>query len=327
MVIRSVRHLMSISAIALIALASLPSFSSEGTLVIFQPEGQAFEDVVRGLADDLDGEMDLVKVPAKDDLSVEDVNQALEANNPDALILLGNSALNVYKRYQTKYPTGSFPPVIATAALFVDQSMVGVKNVSAIRYEVPAVTSLVNVRSMISKPLNKVGVIYRSNLANVVKDYVEYCKSEGIELITAEVPVTSKNMPNELSNNITFLLKKKVDALLVLNDNRLLTSDNVRRSWLPILKNRRVPVVVGLEPLVSSDLNLGAFAFVPDHYGLGIQTASMVWDLLDNDWEFEETEIQEPLSVKKTVNVHILNRKLIPFSSEQLNSFDTVIED
>lgn len=318
---------MSITTIVLMAIVSLQSIASEGTLVVFQPEGQAFDDVVRGLSDDLDGELDLIQVPANSDLSVSDISDALEANSPDAVILLGNLSLNVYKEYQAQSERDEFPPVIATAALFVDQSAVGAKNLSAIRYEVPAVTSLVNVRSTISDPLKKVGVIYRSNLSNVIEDYIEYCKTEGIELITAEVPIVSKNMANELTNNIEFLLKKKVDALLVLNDNRLLTSENVRRSWLPILKNRRVPVVVGLEPLVSSDLNLGAFAFVPDHYGLGVQTASMIWDLLDNDWEFEEIDIQEPLSVKKTVNVHILNRKLIPFSSEQLNSFDVVIED
>ena len=309
-----------------ISIAFNNASASDGKILVFKPQGEAFDEVVKGLEEDIDEELDVAVITADKSLSAESFNSGIAKHDPNVLVLLGNRSVQKYSEYQKANPNKPHPPAIATAALFVDYSMPSLKNTSAIRYEVPAVTSIINIRDILNKDVKKVGLLYRESLKDIVANYEAYCKAEGVELVTVELPNSDKRMARRISKSLKKVLKEDIDAMLVLNDNALLTSDNVRKAWLPVLAKKRIPVIVGINSLLKSSLKLGSFSFAPDHYGLGIQTASMIWELLDNDWEFEEVTVQEPLSVKKTINTEVLDKKRIRFEEKGLGSFDTVIK-
>ncbi|GLS27296.1 hypothetical protein [Marinibactrum halimedae] len=302
-------------------------YSLDGTVLAFKPRGDAFDEVIKGIKEEVDGELRLVVVDANKSLDVQKIRKQMSQYRPNVVVLLGNRAVQTYTDYQkASGASASHPPAIATAALFVDQMLPKLKNTSAIRYEVPAVTSLVNVRNVVRSPVKTVGVLYRSRLKGVVDSYATYCKREGINLVGIELPNASDNMDKLIAKSLKDLSKRKVDSLLVLNDNVLLTSENVKKSWLPGLKKQKIPVVVGIEALVNTDLKFGSFSFSPDHYGLGSQTASIIWELWDNDWEFEDMDAQEPLSVVKTINTKVLSKNKIKVKENNLSSFDKVIK-
>jgi hypothetical protein len=95
-----------------------------------------------------------------------------------------------------------------------------------------------------------------------------------------------------------------VDALWVLNDNALLTSDLIGTVWLPALGgSTHIPVIVGVPTLLGKDYPLGNFAMVPDHVALGVQTANMVFDLAENNWQLSDRSVKLPISIKTLVEV------------------------
>jgi hypothetical protein len=100
-------------------------------------------------------------------------------------------------------------------------------------------------------------------------------------------------------------LKQRMDALWVLNDDRLLTPRLIAEAWLPSLNEAPwVPTIVGAASLVSPRQSFGTFAVLPDHTALGTQAASLLLDIADNGWTVAEDEpAQLPLSTTTTVNL------------------------
>ena len=317
--------------LALLVFLILPfsevAFSSEGTIYVFRPADTAFKEIASSIEDDISEEIDVVTIEVDKNFNPSSFKKRIETVKPNAIVLLGNSTLNHYIQYQKENPNTNFPPAIATAALFVDKLIPKLKNTSAIRYEIPAVTSIVNMRNVLKKPVKKVGILYREGLRSVIDEYEVYCKEEGIELVRAELPNVNKKVEKKISKSLKTLLKSDVDAFLVLNDNALLTSAGFSKGWKPTIGSKNIPIIVGIDALSKPQLNFGSFSFVPDNSGLGMQAASLIWDLLDNDWEFDADKIQEPLSVKKTINRIVLDKKKIPYSKDRLGSFDKVISD
>jgi len=60
---------------------------------------------------------------------------------------------------------------------------------------------------------------------------------------------------------------------------------------------------------VQTKFELGSFAVIPDHRGLGAQAANMIYDLADNQWNLSETIVHQPLSVIKIVNSSLARKK------------------
>lgn len=309
---------------ALLLVLSSSAFASEGKVTVFQPEGEAFAQVTQAIVDDMSEELEIETVPIGNTIDAASLKTSIAQSSPDAIVLLGNAALNAFVKLKAQ--GNDLPPALVTAALFVEQSLGQTQGVIAIRYEVPLVTSLVNTRNAIERPLTRIGVLYREQLATQMQEQAKYCEAENIELVMEALPTQSINMDKKVSKALKRLVRKNVDGYILLNDNGLLTSATMKKAWLPVLGRQNVPVVVGIDALMSTDLNVGAFSIAPDHYGLGLQAASSLWDLLDNDWQIEEVEVLQPLSVKKKVNTSVLDVKGIALKEGAVDSFDSAIE-
>ena len=89
----------------------------------------------------------------------------------------------------------NFPPVVAVAALFIDRGMRGSSNITGILYEIPAVTSLVSLRSISKKEVRRVGVLYREGMEDMIEINQQFCNAEGIELIAQSISKKDARAP------------------------------------------------------------------------------------------------------------------------------------
>jgi len=316
------RTLLKLTMIALVlSLFSQPVLANSA--LVIRGNSANFEQVLLGMTDDLEDEVSISELVINKTMTAKDIDAAIKRSRPDLIIVMGNKAVNLYVDYQAENPDKAFPPSIALAALFIDKFAQNMKNATAIRYEVPAVTSAVVMRDVFGKPIKKLGVVYREWMEDLIEENRRYCEAEGIELVGIKLPNKSGSMTIKVKKALK-KLNEKVDALWILNDNALLTREALVKAWLPIRSKSKIPAIVGLKQFMTN-IPIGSFAIVPDHYGLGAQAAGMIFYIMDNDWQLENTEIQQPVSTLKLINTKILKGKKIKYIEEKLDHIDEVI--
>jgi ABC-type uncharacterized transport system substrate-binding protein len=301
----------------------LPVLAEDHALVI-RGKTVIFEEVLKGISDDIEGEISLIELVINDNSSVDDINKMFTQYNPRLVILMGNKAVNLYSDFQENNNKIKFPPAIAMAALFIDEFTKKITNFTAIRYEIPVVTSAVTMRSVLSKPVKKIGVIYRSWMKDTIEENKRYCRAEGIELVGIELPNKILNVSSTVKSALK-TLSKKVDAIWIVNDNGLLTRNALTKAWLPLRKHSKLPAIVGIKQFITR-IPLGSFAVIPDNYGLGAQAAGVIFDIIENNWILENTKILQPVSVKKFMNTIRLDEKGIGYQADMLNQIEEIKE-
>lgn len=277
---------------------------SQDILLIVRPEGEAFKEVVTGIKEELEEEVTIAELIIDLKSTVITLSEKLKEVKPKLLVLMDNKSVNLYKKLQKGLPDSAVTiPSVACMAFFLDKTLEKVKNISGITYEIPVITSITNLCSILDIKVDKVGIIHRKFAREYIKKNKEYCRQEKIDLINIEL---SQKMikKTEIKKSLKKLFKNEgVDALFVLNDNALLKSDILRDVWIPLEKKYKVPVVVGVEILADPKINLATLAVLPDHVNLGSQVAEMIFNIVDNNWQIDEPQIDPPLSVIKVVNV------------------------
>ncbi len=299
--------------------------AQEASLLVLKGKNAIFDEITKGIHDELDGEIAIEEMLVEDDTKVERVKAAVQ-RRPAAILLVGNKAAYKYARLQKEQPDIAYPPSVVVAALFVEKVVPQLVNATGVRFEIPLVTSVVTMRQVFVEPVTRIGVIHREWMRPNIAENRKFLAAEGAEIVAHVMPDDPKNMARLLKKALNHLAADKVDAIWVVTDNALLTSKTLNSVWVPKLKRSRVPVLVGVEALAESQLGLGSVAVTPDLYGLGVQASSIIFDLMDNDWELEDTAIQQPIAVKKVLNKLLLDRRDIDYRDENLLVFDRVIK-
>ena len=98
--------------------------------------------------------------------------------------------------------------------------------------------------------------------------------------------------------------KEKVNALWIPNDIILCNVDLLKNSWVPMVSKYKVTVLVGVAALVNPKLNFGTFAVLPDNVALGAQTADLLFDIKEMQWEIRKNHVYHPVEVYQIVNFH-----------------------
>lgn len=303
-----------------------PFLRGEDRIFVAYDKGAAFEEVLKGIQDDLDGEIAIAKQMVDKSVNPAALGNAINRARPNLVVLIGNQATTLYAKYQKGAKKSEYPPSLIVAALFADKLVKKVKNSTAIRYEIPAVTSMVNLRSVFKNRVRTIGVIYRKWMDDMVDTNERFLRAEGFKLERVVLGSKSKNIPGEVQSGIEQLAKKGVDALWVVTDNKLLNPKVLQRAWIPGLAKSKLPAVVNVEQLAKTKLQFGNFAVYPDLYGLGIQGANAIFEIQEDDWSVEDRDIEEPLSVKKTLNKTMTKKRGLTLRKKGLNSIDKVIE-
>lgn len=312
-------------ALFLLLFAGLSLAKDKDSVVIFRPAAEQFTEVVKGIEGELGEDLNFSEVMLQDNADATLIATSMKSVNPKAVVLIDNRAIKLYSSYQKQNPEAPTPPCIALAALFIDRFIGDIKNATGIRYEIPAVTSIVGMRALLATPVKKVGVIYRTWMAGMIIENSRYAKAEGVELVAAELPDKSDDMVGKIKEALKSLLDRKVDAIWILSDNELLNGATVGGAWQPGLEEAKVPVIVGVKSLVASKMKLGSFAVVPDHFALGVQAASILSELMDSEWDMGSRKVEQPLSVKKIINIKIMDGKGIQYQKEKLGQVDEVM--
>jgi len=309
--------------ILLIASGSIQALEN---ILIIRPSGVDFEETVGGIADELDGEISYRELVLDKNSSVEDMYSAIRKQQPKALVLMGNRQLTLFKKLKAAHPNETFGPVVSVAALFIDRVMANIPNTTGILYEVPAVTGLVSLRNISTQTIQRVGVLYQEDMEDMITVNKRFCRAEGFELVAMRLSASDAKKPKKITSALKKLSNQSLDAIWISNDSGLLTRELVINSWIPFMNRYKKPVLVGVGSLVSTGLNMGTLAVSPDHSGLGNQTAGILFDLMNNQWQLEEIKFEQPISVLKTLNLQIARKRNLRFKKDRLTQIDHLIQ-
>jgi len=274
-------------------------------IMIVAPQGPVFEQVTSGLDGELDGSFDLIKLTYNKELTAAALNEKVASAPPKAIVLMGNKTIRFYKEYVAAYRNKKNDlPTVTLLASQMEEAVEGLDEVQGIAYETPMVTALINFRSIIGKPINKVGVMYRSVFESFVKQHTEYCKREKIEIRSILIGNEAKSHKKEIDKALEQLIRKdKVEVVWIPNDNILLKPELLGEVWIPTFMKNTVPVIVGVEALVKPDLNFGTYAVIPDPKAMGEQAAGIIFDLEESDWRFGKKKVFPAISVYSVLNM------------------------
>lgn len=280
------------------ALAETPA-----SLLVIRAAGQTFDETIRGMTGELDAAFAISEFIVTTATTDSDIAGRITTTAPAVIVLMDNRAIDLYKSYQQKRRDSVSVPALALMGISVDHAIRGCTNTTGISYEIPIVTSMVNLRSVLKIPIKKVGIIHRRFLDDFIRRNRPFCAKEEFELVEFVMADTAIINPSMIKKGLDFLLKeKKVDAIWVPNDNAILTPDIITGAWAPVLSRSRIPAVVGVEVLVRPELDMGTFAVLPDHAALGQQAAARIFDISTNGWKTDGMRVQPPISVIKVVN-------------------------
>lgn len=300
-------------------------------IMIVRAEGANFQETVKGLERELGPEFEIEERVMGAGIPIDaaaQLSSAIAQSRPRALVLMDNEAIALYGAVQGQWKDSvPFPPSISMMAIRVDKAIGKMRRAAGIFYEVPGVTILVNLRSLVEGPVRKVGVIVRPSMMDLVRENAKWCKSENIELVPFEVAENRLDVARAVRTGVRRLRDRdKVDALWILNDNYFLSREIIGEGWLPALERFHKPVVVGVENFVSRGSRFGTFAILPDHYGLGVQAAGKILRLRDDGWVMEGPPgVEQSLAVYKILNL-VQARKSARIRESALVEVDKILK-
>jgi hypothetical protein len=298
--------------------------SKEGTVLVCMPDTSQTREVWTGLSDDLGKHYRLVAVHAEADEAGQAIAEGMRRHQPAGLVLMNNPTVAAYRALQKNSPEVTFPPAVIVMTSFLDGHPQHLTAATGISYEVPLITVVTNLRKLIVRPIERVGVVLRPTLSGFVQRQALLARREQITVFEEQVDVRPNS--SEIKRALR-KLKQHVDALWILNDDRLLSPQLIMEGWIPGLNERPwSPTIVGAASLVSPGQSFGTFAVLPDHTALGSQAATLLFDIADNGWVLpEDAEIQLPLSTTTTVDL-VQAKERFELRADALQNVDRVLE-
>jgi hypothetical protein len=292
-------------------------------ILVVMPVTSETHEVWRGLRDEIGEDYDVVTLRFDATTTAERIGAAIDVAAPVCVVLMNNPTVRAYEQWQHAVRRTAFPPAVVLMASFLNDLDSRLRNASGIAYEVPAITTLVNMRSFLDRPARRVGVVYRRPFHAFIETQRKLAAIENIELVP--VAVGARASAKELNRALRQLRSARVDAFWVTNDNGLFaTPEHVVAAWLPNLKAARLPVAVGVRALVNAKVPFGTFAVVPDHEAMGVQAANMILDLAGNGWR-ADGKVALPVSVKTVLDV-TRARRHYRLREDQLSRLDFVVQ-
>ena len=298
--------------------------SKEGTVLVCMPDTSQTREVWTGLSDDLGKNYRLVALRAEAADAGRAIAEGIRRYQPSGLVLMNNPTVAAYRALQKNSPQTRFPPAVIVMTSFLDSHSQRLVSTTGISYEVPLITVVTNLRKLTVRPIERIGVVVRPGLSGFVQRQAALARREQISVF--EEPIDARPNSSEIKRAIR-RLKQRVDALWVLNDDRLLSPQLIMEGWIPGLNERPwIPAIVGAASLVSPGQSFGTFAVLPDHTALGSQAASLLFDIADNGWVLPpDTAIQLPLSTTTSIDL-VQAKERFELRPDALQKVDRVLE-
>lgn len=308
-----------------IELQSGPRREGHDAILVFLPKTAETKELWDSFHQELSDEFDVIPYVVTKTTSPEEMATAIAGTRPSSVVLLNNPTVRLYQRYAQGLPASAPKlPVVILMSSFLEEFHRQIPGATGIAYEVPLITSVVNLRTFLDRKIHRVGVLARPALSRYVSRQQKLAAMEEISII--ELQVDERPDDDEIAEAVDVLCSKvKIDALWVLNDNVLLHPESIASAWLPALERCSLPVIVGVGALVNPEVHFGSFAMLPDHEALGVQAADLIYELADADWRVEESSVELPLSVETTVDI-AQAREYLDFKEKMLPNVDVVVD-
>lgn len=300
---------------------------AKDVLLVLRQDGKDFEEALKGLTEELKDDFSIKDKVITKKSEVDEIRLEIDTNNPKLIVLMDNTSITLFKKYQTTLKDGEpVIPSLSIMGVFIADAIREIKNATGISYEIPIVTSVVSLRSILGVPMKKVGVVHREFLNNFLTQNKKFCGMEGIEIVNVTLPNKSDDYNSLLKKGLTTLFEEhNVDVLWVPNDNAFLKPDIIQSIWVPAVKKQKKPVIVGVEILVKPQLGFGTYAVLPDHLSLGGQAAEKIYDIMDNEWQCDNGHVDPPLGVYKIINLQQA-KKNFKATDEKLKAVDKTLK-
>ncbi len=298
------------------------------SILVVRGAAETFDEVTLGMREELDGGVGMCQLTIDRTTACGRLVQAMGETLPKMVVLMDNAALALFAEYQGRLGQPQWSvPALALMCIDVERAVAGMPNTSGIVYEVPLVTSVVALRSLVHTSIKRVGVVHREMMAPLVERNRGYCTGEDVQIVARAVEDRSMSYRWEVLRAVRSVLRSgDIDALWVLNDNVLLRPDIVSDIWTPLTRRYRMPVIVGAKRLAEPSVGLGTIAVIPDHRALGAQGAQIVLATRKNKWQPpSQATLQPPLSVVKVVNLPNL-RACAEVCEDGLDAVDVVLK-
>ncbi|MCU7958143.1 MAG: hypothetical protein KZQ74_02280 [gamma proteobacterium symbiont of Bathyaustriella thionipta] len=292
-----------------------------------------YKEIVEGIRDEVNGNLNIIEVKLKTNKELGCINNKLSQHKPKFIILIGNKASVCYYRYQKRYPEKDMVPAIIVSSLFVGQLVKHMRNTAAIRYETPLPILVSRSRQLIEEPIDKIGVVYRKWMKDFVFGNKNMAHIEDVKLVHYEI----ENKPSAQSVRYYFkqMAKEDIDAIWLIDDSYIMNPKFIKSSIEPILREFKKPVLASSETFVKKEVALADFSMTPDSYFLGIQTASVMMDILtqikeSNGKANEAIDLHskpiEPISMVESINMRLINTKGLKMNPNTLLEIETIYE-
>lgn len=292
------------------SIADPPRRPGRPLVMVAMPDSASFRAVRSALIKELTKDFDIQTQVVGPQTGAAMLGAEIARTAPACLVLMDNPTVRLYREWGAQRPAKApLPPAVVVMASFLEELRAQLPTVTGVAYEVPAVTAFVNLRSMIERPVKRVGVVHRPAFRRFIERQRALAAKEQIELVAVEVAADPG--PSAVRVGLRQLrTSQRIDALWVLNDNGLLRDGAfIESAWRRELAALRVPVIVGVPTLVAAEARFGDFAVVPDLGGVGVQAANMVFELNEADWRAQALPIEHPLSTLTVVNLAEVERK------------------
>jgi hypothetical protein len=284
-----------------VPLVDPPRRPNKPLVMIAMPDSASFRSVRRALVEEIKKDLDVHTQIVDGATTLTAFAAAIEQNHPACLVLMDNPTVRLYRSYQ-KAAGGPPLPALVVMASFLEELRGELHNASGVAYEVPGVTAFVNLRSVIERPVSRVGVVHRPPFRRFVERQKVLAAKEQVTVVAEEVPADPS--ASDVRRALRSLRMSGVDALWVLNDNALLKDAQfLETAWRPEIAALGVPVVVGVPTLVSAEARFGTFAVLPDLDALGVQAANVLFEIAESDWHAGEHPVELPVSTLTVVNM------------------------
>ena len=291
-------------------------------VLVCMPETSHTHQAWSGLNYELEQEFGVVALRIEERDQSALIAEAVKRHRPVGVVLMNNPTVAAFRKFEARVAKQRSLPNVSIMTAFLQARTLG-PNATGVAYEIPLITSVTHLRKVPVEPIERVGVIYRASLARFVEAQRELAAREQILVVGQAV----SEDPNESEvKRALRILKHQVDAVWVLNDDRLLTPRLISKGWQPGLNERPFrPTVGGAESLVKAGLSFGTFGVLPDHTELGAQAANVMFDIADGGWRLPRGyRMQEPLSTTTTIDL-VQVKERFELRPGALNQVDRVL--
>lgn len=306
-------------------LVAAPRRAGYDAVVAFLPNTKETRQMWASFQQELSADFDVIPCVVHRNSDVAAIAECIEREKPRGVVLVNNPTVRLYQKYQrTLHPDTPALPAVILMSSFLEEFYGQIPNATGIAYEVPLITSVVNLRTFLTRDIRRVGVLSRPAFSGYIARQQKLAAMEDVSIV--EIPLDEHPTEEQIETSVEVLCRKvKVDALWILNDNVLLNPETIVRGWMPAIQECHLPVIVGVGALVNPEVHFGSFAMLPDHEALGAQAAELIYELAEDDWTVGDRGVDLPLSVTTTVDINQA-REHLGFREDMIGNVDVVVE-